>query len=72
MNYSKTQKHFLDITIKDRPTEKLLTILYRKEIDRQCIFIENQSTLKFLYEAFPILSEIKKNMYQKGRFHKAI
>ena len=34
-NYSKTQIHFLDITITKTSTGKLLTTLYSKEIDQQ-------------------------------------
>ena len=47
-NYSKTQIHFLDITI-TKTTRKLLTPLYRKEIDRQSYLhrkSEHPETLK--------------------------
>ena len=45
----KTQIHFLDIT--KTSTEKLLTTLYKKEIN---VSIENQCTLKLLNESSPI------------------
>ena len=48
-NFSKTQIHFLDITITKTSTGKLLTTLYRKEIDRQSYLhrkSEHPETLK--------------------------
>ena len=56
-NYSKTQIHFLDITITKTSTRKLLTTPYKKEIDRQSYLNRNQNTLKLLNEASPIYKQ---------------
>ena len=56
-NYSKTQIHFLDIPIKNK-YRKTFNNTIQKKFEQShrsnLIFIENQSTLKLLNEAFPI------------------
>ena len=40
-NYSKTQIHFLDLTITKTSTGKLLTTLYKKEVNRQSYLLRS-------------------------------
>ena len=67
LNYSKTQIHFLDVTIAKASTEILLKTVYKKESTDNLISIENQSTLKLLNKAFSICKrwDLKEYVPQK-------